>query len=459
MIAREARETDFIDTLGELATSISLERLPSSVVHEGRRALVDTIAVILGGMAEPQVRGLAEQMATASVAPCSTILGSVYRADAMWTALANATAGVWHEFDPGNRFVGGHPAIYAVSGGLAVAEREGTSGSSLLEAIIAGYEVAARVGLGTTLRPGMDPHGSWPTVGAATTAGLLMGYTPVDLRQTINVSTSLNLGTSCIAAYEGATIRNVYAGFGAAMGVFAADLVGDGFTGERDGIGTVFGSIAGEFFDMERALGDIGRRWEVTRGYHKLHACARCIHPALDALTSVTKEQDIDPEEVKRIDVSTFVMAATMNDVSPRNPLAARFSIPHALASCLVLHETGVPAYGESALQDPRVRDLAAKVTVRDDPELDALTPAERPARVRVHLHDGRTLEGTARLPLGEPDMQPLSNDALGEKFLKLASIPLGPDTAQSVLDKLWQIEALPDVRELTALCKGSEQH
>lgn len=457
MIEREARETDFIDTLVELATSISLERLPSSVVQEGRRTLVDTVGVILAGAAEPAARALAKQMAKESVGPTSTIMGSGYGAETMWAALTNATAGVWHEFDPGNRFVGGHPAIYVVSAGLAVAEREGSPGRRLLEAIIAGYEVGARVGLGTTLRPGMDPHGSWPIVGAATTAGLLMGYVPVNLRETINVSTSLNLGTSCKAAYEGATIRNAYAGLGTAMGVLAADLVGNGFTGERDGISTVFGSIAGEFFDIEKALGDIGRRWEITRGYHKLHACARCIHPALDALTTITKEHDVAPEQVERIDVSTFAMAATMNDVSPRNPLAARFSIPHALASCVVLRETGVAAYGESALQDPRVRDLAAKVTVRDDPELDARTPAERPAVVRVYLRDGRTLEGAVQLPLGEPDMQPLSNDVLGEKFLKLASSSLGSDIAQSLLDMLWQIETIPDVRKLTALCKGSE--
>lgn len=458
MVEGEACETDFIDTLTELATSISLERLPSSVVHEGRRALVDTVGVILAGAGEPAARALAKQMVKESVGPTSTIIGSGYRAEAMWVALANATAGVWHEFDPGNRFVGGHPAIYVISAGLAVAEREGSPGRRLLEAIIAGYEVGARVGLGTTLRPGMDPHGSWPVVGAATTAGLLMGYNNADLRQTINLSTTLNLATSCEAGYEGATIRNVYAGFGAAMGVFSADLVRDGFTAERDGVSTVFGSIAGEFFDVEKALGDIGRRWEITRGYHKLHACARCIHPALDALTTITKEHDIAPEEVERIDVPTFAMAATMNNISPENPLAAKFSIPHALASCLVLHETGIAAYGESAVQDPRIRELAVKVTVRYDPELDARTPAEQPAVVRVHLHDGRTLERTVRLPQGEPDTEPLSDNALGKKFLKLASSSLGSDTAQTLLDKLWQIETLPNIREFTALCKASKE-
>jgi len=43
VVEGEACVADFIDTLAGLATSISLERLPSSVIHEGRRTLVDTL--------------------------------------------------------------------------------------------------------------------------------------------------------------------------------------------------------------------------------------------------------------------------------------------------------------------------------------------------------------------------------------------------------------------------------
>lgn len=446
---------DFIDDLTKLARSISLESLPLSVVHEGRRTLVDALAVILGGMGEPQVRALARQMAVASVGPCSSILGTGQLADAMWAALANGTAGVWHEFDAGNRFVGGHPAIYAVTVGLAVAEREDTSGKRLLEGIIAGYEVGARVGLGTTLRPGMDPHGSWPIVGAAATAGLLMDYNHTDLRETINVSTSLNLATSCKAAYEGANIRNVYAGFGAAMGVFASDLVNDGFTGERDGISTVFGGIAGVYFDVDKALDAIGQRWEIERGYHKLHACARCVHPALDALIAITGEEEILPEEVERIEVRTYAMAATMNNAAPESALEAKFSIPHALASYLVLKETGIDAYSDSAVHDQKIRALAAKVTVRNDHEMNARTPVKRPAAVRVELRDGRVQERLVRLPQGEFDTKPRSDDDLSDKFKRLSSNVLDSDTAATLLDRLWHIETEPEVRELTTMGRG----
>ncbi|TFG39306.1 MAG: MmgE/PrpD family protein, partial [Syntrophobacterales bacterium] len=303
MKQHEGKVDDFLDALTGMATAVSLESIPSSVIHAGRRTLVDTAGAILAGMNEPQIKTLAGQMAAESTTARSTVWGSRDNADSMWAALLHGTAGVWHELHGGHRFSGGHPATYAVAAGLPVAERERASGRKLLESIIGGYEVATRVGLGTTLRPGMDPHGSWPVLGAATTAGLLMGYGQDRLRETLNVSTSLNLASSNRAAREGATVRNVYAGFGAAMGVLAADLVKDGFTGERDGISTVFGNIAGVFLDVEKILEDLGQRWEIARGYHRLHACARCIHPSLDALLSILNVHVVSPEAVERVDV------------------------------------------------------------------------------------------------------------------------------------------------------------
>ena len=252
--------SDYLDRLINFAASVSLETLPAPIVQTGKRALIETIGKILTGMIEPEVRALSQRMADASIAPCSAILGTPFRADAMWAALVHGTAGAWHELKGEVQATAAFPALYAVSAGLPVAEREGTSGRRLLESVIAGCEVGTRVGKATTLRPGMDPHGSWPIVAASLTAGLLAG---TDLRKTANLVTSLNLATSSQAFQERATIRNAYAGFGSAMGVLAADLCRDGFSAERDGIRTVFGTIAGVSFDADKAAEELGSVWKM----------------------------------------------------------------------------------------------------------------------------------------------------------------------------------------------------
>ncbi len=295
----------------------------------------------------------------------------------------------------------------------------------------------------------MDPHGSWTVVASAATASLLTG---TDLRKTINLVTSFNLATSSKAACEGATIRNIYAGFGSAMGVLATDLCRDGFSAERDGIGTVFGTIAGVFFDVEKALDRIGDRWEIGRGYYKPYACSRNIHPALDGLITLVKDQDITPGEIAGIEVSTYAMAA-LNGIAT-GALAPGFSMPYALASYLVLKEAGPPAYRQEALRNRAIEKLAAKVTVKEDPEMNGRTPLERPARVTLHLNNGKSVERLVKLPRGESDSDPLSDAELSEKFLKLTSSLLGTDRSEKLLDKLWHIDTVNDLREVMILGK-----
>jgi len=448
------RGKDFVDELLGMARSLDLDELPPSVVRAGRRVLIDVVGSMLAGITEEKVRILADEMSCASAAPTSTILGSGYSADAAWAALVNATAAVWHDVDPGHRFSGGNPAVYPVAAGLAVAERGGASGKRLLEAVIGGYELGARTGLGTTLRAGMDSHGSWPIVGGAVAAAMLTSRDHACFRHAVNIVTTFNIASSCRAILDGASIRNIYAGFGSAMGVVAATLAEDGFTAERDGLSTVFGTIAGEYLDVDKMIESLGQRWEIERGYHRRHASLRDLHSALDALISIAGDGGIPVGEIERIEVRTYDLAAAMNRVAPENPGAAKASIPWALGAYLALGTTGPAAYSVESLANGKIRDLAARVQVQRDPVLDARTPGERPAVVKVCLRDGREFVNRVERPSGEFDTNPLSDDDLKEKFLAAASLPLGVEKANRVLDALGRIERISDVRHFTVLCK-----
>jgi 2-methylcitrate dehydratase PrpD len=445
---------DFLDELLGVATSLDLEKLPSSVLRAGRRVLIDVVGSMLAGITEERVGVLADEMAFASSAPASTIVGSRHSADAAWAALINATAAVWYDVDPGHRFSGGNPGVYPVAAGLAVAERERTSGKRLLEAVIGGYELGCRTGLGTTLRAGMDSHGSWPIVGGAVAAAMLTSNDYRSFRHAVNIVTTFNLASSCRTILDGASIRNVYAGFGSAMGVVAADLAKDGISAERDGLSTVFGTIAGEYLDVDKMMESLGQRWEIERGYHRLHAGLRDVHSALEALIAIVAEGDVPVDEIESIEVRTYDLAAAMNSMNPENTGAAKASIPWALGAYLALRTTGPIAYSSESLANKKIRDLASRVQVQRDPFLESLTPAERPAVVKVRLRDGRQFMNRVQRASGEFDTNPMSDDDLKEKFLDAASSTLGTEKANEVLEKLGRIEEIGDVRDLTILCR-----
>jgi 2-methylcitrate dehydratase PrpD len=120
------------------------------------------------------------------------------------------------------------------------------------------------------------------------------------------------------------------------------------------------------------------------------------------------------------------------------------------LAARLVLGDCGADSFREPALSDARVRALARRVDVAEDPALTALLPDKRPARVEVRLTDGRVLARQVDTPSGEFD-RPYPEALLREKFVGLARGDLGATGAAAAWDLARQVGELKSARELTA--------
>src|SRR5206468_10849773 len=138
---RSDRMTSELRQLASHAAAIELAALPTAVVDQGRRVMLDTIAATVAGNAEPELRALAADLAGGGR---SSVLGTTACASSLMAAFLNAVAGCWHDLDEGNRYARVHAAVHVVPVALAVGQEIGASGAATLEAMIAGYEVAAR---------------------------------------------------------------------------------------------------------------------------------------------------------------------------------------------------------------------------------------------------------------------------------------------------------------------------
>ena len=135
-----------------------------------------------------------------------------------------------------------------------------------------GYDVGARVGLASNLNPNMP---TWYLGRPRAAAGLAVIH-KMNAQKTeeyLNIVSSLTLATSRKTMLEGATVRNSYAGISNKMAHVGLMLLKAGFTGEQDGIKSIFDGVVSSKFDDESALELLGQRFEVTRNYFKLHAC------------------------------------------------------------------------------------------------------------------------------------------------------------------------------------------
>lgn len=422
----------YLDTFSRFAADIDFTRLPLAVQEQVRWILADTVAAMVAGSAEPELSRLADAQAGTGTATLVG-LGRTLGADA--AALLNGTAGTFLEMDEGNRFSKGHPAIHVVPAALALCEERGADAVAFLSAVVAGYEVGSRLGASARLRAAMHPHGTWGTVGAAAACARVAGLDADGLREVINIGASLSTATSKQTMLEGGLVRNVYAGLSNRSGLLALQLAQCGFTGERDGLASLFGKIVSEHFDTAELLRGLGDDWHLMHNYFKLHSCCRYNHGTLDAIDAIAARGELPAaSDVAHVQVDSYGYAAELGDKAPRNTLAAKFSVPFAVATRLVNGGSGMDSFTWDAVRNPAVLALAQKVDVREDPAMSRRLPLERPAKVVIRLHDGRTVVGEAGVNRGD-DASPYSRDELRGKFMALTGRVWPTAHAEQVLE------------------------
>ena len=134
--------------------------------------------------------------------------------------------------------------------------------------------------------------------------------------------------------------------------------------------------------------------YRIEENYFKFYACCRYNHFALDAIAAMRRAHPFSSEEVAAVQVTTIPFGLRMADADPASMLAAKFSVPHAVAATLVLGHAGLDAFEAAALADPRIRDLARRVEVTADP---GDGPAAHRLSHRVRPHRARGTDGRSR--------------------------------------------------------------
>lgn len=442
----EAPAPEWLGQWSGFAARLRFSEMPAEVIARARLVLLDCIGAIAAGAQEAEVQSLAARMIAREGAGEAPVIGLAAAARPGTAAFLNGTAGTTLELDEGNQYARGHPAIHVVPALLAAPRGDG---AALLAALVVGYEFGARVGIASKLNVAMHPHGTWGTLGAAMGVAKLHGASAAEFAAVVNTAASLGLATSRKTMLEGGTVRNAYAGVANTLGLTVWDLVRAGFAGERDGVATVFGSVSATEFRPAEMVAELGSRWEIARNYFKRHAACRYTHGALDALAAiVARTGALRPEDVRAIEVETYVWEAQLDSPLAPNMLAAKFSIPFALATTIVHGAADVAAFRGPARENPAVQALARRVAVNEDPALTAQLPGLRPARVRVTLADGTTHAAEVTTNRGDTE-DPYSEDEVRRKFRELAGPVYGAARAGAIEAAVM---ALGPGREASAL-------
>jgi 2-methylcitrate dehydratase PrpD len=438
-----------IDKLAQFVAETQWAEIPPAVQQHAKLVLLDTLGVILAGAEQPEVQQLRERLLATAGTGATVLAGGWPTCDPRTAALLNGIAGRSIELCEGHRYVPCQGAVQAVPGVLAVGEWATSTGREMLSALILGYDVAVRLGAALTARPLVHQNGQAPLLGAVAAGARLRGLNAAETSRALRIGATLVLTSSYTNAVAGATTLNVAGGMSGFAAALAPELALAGFAAQDNAIEEALSSLVGDGFRPDGLLDELGMRWEISRNYFRLRACCNPMYAALDALEDTLAALHPRPDEIERIDVATYRFAAVMRNPNPPNYFAAKYSLPHAAAAVVVRGNAGYGSFTETVVHDPTIAALRQRVHIAEDPEMTAVAPRLKPARVTLTLKDGRQSTHTCESARGD-FQRPYQEAELREKFRELAGLVLVPEGVTGVEHAVNRCDQWTSVRELT---------
>lgn len=446
--------------LGAFAAALSFEDLPPEVRHQGVRAILDTIGCGLFGSRLPWCRAVLAMVGGWGGSGPVPVWGTDARVAPDAAALTNGTQVHSFEMDDLHKEAIIHPGGVTVPALFAVVDssERAISGRQFLTAAIAGYEVSIRVGMATgvgLLHRGWHNNGVLGTFGGAAGAGRLLELSEDAMTDAIGMAASQSAGL--MSAQFSSMIKRIHAGKAAQSGLYAAALADEGIRGIRDVFETDYGGFPATFadaYELDELTVGLGEQWRTEAIGFKPYAACGSSHTGIDAALDMRRADGVRAEDIVTITIESST--ATAKHVgwpyAPDTVTTAQMNLPFAVASAFLFGSVSVDAFADERLTDPHVIELAGRVRVVGDEAIDAKGRTYRhEIRMRVELADGRVIDRAVPHARGS-EHHPLSDEELDAKFTELAEHALAPDQAERLRGALRDIEAVQDMREISAL-------
>ncbi len=439
-------------TLSAYIAEAANRPLPENIVEGSKHHLLDTLgAMVSGTRLLPGEKALAfvrtQGGAREACVPGSRIVTSVINAAFTGGMLAHAD-----ETDDTHALAVIHPGSGIVPAALAMAEREKSSGTALLRAVALGYDVGVRLalalGAAAYVATGRDTHGPGCTFGAAAAAGSLARLNVEQVRYLLVYAAQQSSGVSNFAAdIEHIQKSFNYAGMPARNGATAALLAAAGWTGVKDmfaGNKNFFAALGIPKSDPEALVRGLGERYEVVGTNIKRWSTGGPVQAPLDAVSALMKEHKFKADDVEKVVVRISHQGAETTN----NRTMPNISMQHLVAVMLIDGTVTLTSANDmKRMQDPKVLELRRRVELLGDEEMDRVRPV-RQAIVEIRLRDGRELRHRTYEVRGMAQ-NPMSREEVGEKCLGLFAPVLGKQKARGLIDAVWRLETVKDVRAL----------
>ncbi|MDI7260026.1 MAG: MmgE/PrpD family protein [Thermodesulfobacteriota bacterium] len=445
------------------ALRLNYDMLPKDVIHQAKRSLLDTLGCAIGAYVAPG-RLTCEAVARELDGPEeATVFCSGMRTSALNATLVNSFLVRYLDY---NDMGGGGHNSDAISGILAVSEREKTDGRAFLTSVVISYELGERV-KDSALDPSVEAktsRGQWKgwtndCRGGLTmppALGKLMRLNEDQIANAIGIcaSHSLPMGIHDTDREENTMTKNLRFGFVVYDAILACMLAKKGFTGPVrvvEGESGFRQVILQGNMDLERLVDFSG--WRILRTMHKSLCANSNTQGHILATIAIVKEHDLKPEDIVSVRIRTGLRDArhttTFSKKYPRNAENADHSAFYANA--IAIKER---AFGPESIEppekffDPVVLDLIEKITVEADP---TMPENGYQGMSEITTKDGRRFQKRVDQPHGFGN-DPLTDKELEDKFRSMAIKYMDEKQIKTIFDTVWNVEKVDHMSKLASL-------
>lgn len=413
------RVASFVDSLDDTIVT----RQQNTVIER----ISDTVAVGVAGASSPPIKALASAQPAAHSADGGT--ARIWRTGALTTApaaaLVNAAATHAEDFDDTHTAGVVHGSACVVPAAWAAAEARDLTMRDVYRGVLAGWEVAARLGIvsdGAFHRRGLHPTS---VVGAFGAAAAVAAVWRLPAAATVSALGLAGSATSGLNAYlqDGTQGKLLNPGFAAQAGYQAASFAEAGVAGPAAVFEGRFGlyDALGEGSDESVLAGfsDLGEVWQIeqvsTKPYPACHFAHATIDAALELRTNGVRVDDISHITCHLPGPTLDLLSRPWADkLDPPSAYAVRFSAPWLVAIALIDGNVGRDTFTHDLPRRNEVRRLAGRVEVVE--WAGSSYPDTFPGWVDVRDGEGRVHTARREVNRGHP-RQPLTAQEIRGKF------------------------------------------
>lgn len=428
----------------EVLAAYAVAGAPAAADHtaEVARALIDTVAVTMGGAGAPGEQILSAWSRRESPSGPATLWTSGERSSAATAALLNGTVAHLLDYDDISPSMPMHPSAVLMPALVAMGEARGSAPDRFVEA----FDVGAAVfrALADVLPQHVHYGRGWHTtstvgrLAAVAALARLLGLDVEVARHAIGIVASLAAGSR---PNFGSMTKPLHAGAAARDAVMAIELAESGFTANPEELEAPNGFLE-RYGDPDVApVGSAAQTLDERLEYWtdawvqdwglKRYASCYGTHRGIDAMLSIREAM---PQGTPAGVRATLHPRGTrpLRRTLPTTATEAKFSLEYTLSVACLRGRVTLGDFTDEAFADPEVQSLMRTVTVSES-EVPPVGPEDYATGytvVEVAFVGGATRAARVEITHGQFS-DPLTDAELREKFADCA-VAGGYDTADA---------------------------